>query len=324
MTHAPLSQQRLLIDLQNLDSRLARLSHERTHLPILERIETVVRRLHTNRRDTAVATGALTAARAEADRAEDEVSQVARRAEVLRERLAAGTASARDLAAIQGEIDQLGRRQADLEDKQIAAMETLESAQSEADRLAVQEQEIRAAGLVPELSVAFTPESLCEEAEAQVLVPSASLALRWPGDLPALVLDGAADLMHYPDHFTPVSAAGDLTCLSDLTAEMAVPADPGAPAGTVPSGDGPTILTRAQLVARVEAAGASTGADKASASRAVLVRSPDTAQMLQEVLVAWRTGRTAVVLTPEAGDDVAAAAVRQEGITEWVGGSQSR
>ena len=184
-------------------------------------------------------------------------------------------------------------------------------------------EEIRAAGLVPELSVAFTPESLCEEAEAQVLVPSASLALRWPGELPALVLDGAADLMHYPDHFTPVSAAGDLTCLSDLTAEMAVPADPGAPAGTVPSGDGPTILTRAQLVAQVEAAGASTGADKASASRAVLVRSPHTAQMLQEVLVAWRTGRTAVVLTPEAGDDVAAAAVRQEGITEWVGGPQS-
>lgn len=158
MTHAPLSQQRLLIDLQNLDSRLARLSHERTHLPILERIETVVRRLHTNRRDTAVATGALTAARAEADRAEDEVSQVARRAEVLRERLAAGTASARDLAAIQGEIDQLGRRQADLEDKQIAAMETLESAQSEADRLAVQEQEIRAAGreLTTERDAEFT------------------------------------------------------------------------------------------------------------------------------------------------------------------------
>ena len=156
MTHAPLSQQRLLIDLQNLDSRLARLSHERTHLPILERIETVVRRLHTNRRDTAVATGALTAARAEADRAE--VSQVARRAEVLRERLAAGTASARDLAAIQGEIDQLGRRQADLEDKQIAAMETLESAQSEVDRLAVQEQEIRAAGreLTTERDAEFT------------------------------------------------------------------------------------------------------------------------------------------------------------------------
>ena len=52
--------------------------------------------------------------------------------------------------------------------------------------------EIRAAGLLPELSVAFAPDSLCDEAEAQALVPPASLALRWPGELPALVLDGAA------------------------------------------------------------------------------------------------------------------------------------
>ena len=76
------------------------------------------------------------------------------------------------------------------------------------------------------------------------------------------------------------------------------------------------MLTRAQLAARVEAADAPAGSGRHSASRAVLVRSPDTAQMLLEVLVAWRTGRTAVVLTPEAGDDVAAAAIRQEGIQE--------
>ena len=62
---------------------------------------------------------------------------------------------------------------------------------------------ICAARLLPELSVAFAPESLCDEAEAQALVPLASLALRYPGELPALVLDGAADLMHYPDRFTP-------------------------------------------------------------------------------------------------------------------------
>ena len=104
-------------------------------------------------------------------------------------------------------------------------------------------------------------------------------------------------------------------CLRDLAAEGAAPAAPGTPAGAVPSRERPTTLTRAQLAARVEAAGASVGADNRSASRAVLVRSPDTAQMLQEVLVAWRAGRTAVVLTPEADDDVAAAAIRQEGIT---------
>ena len=50
MTSAPLSQQRLLIDLQSLDSRLARLRHERKHLPVLSRIKATVERLKANRR----------------------------------------------------------------------------------------------------------------------------------------------------------------------------------------------------------------------------------------------------------------------------------
>ena len=137
MTSAPLRQQRLLIDLQSLDSRLARLSHERAHLPVLSRIEDAVGRLRANRRDAVRATGDLTDAKAEATRAEDEVGQVVRRAEILRERLSSGAAGTRDLSAIQGEIDQLGRRQSILEDAQIAAMEALEAAQ---------EQEIRASG----------------------------------------------------------------------------------------------------------------------------------------------------------------------------------
>ena len=135
MTSAPLRQQRLLIDLQSLDSRLARLAHERTHLPVLRRIEATVERLRANRRDAVVAAGVLADAKAESTRAEDEVGQVVRRAEILRERLSSGTAGARDLSAIQGEIDQLGRRQRVLEDAQIAAMEALEAAQAEADRL---------------------------------------------------------------------------------------------------------------------------------------------------------------------------------------------
>ena len=158
MTSAPLSQQRLLIDLQSLDSRLARLSHERAHLPVLSRIEDAVGRLRANRRDAVRATGDLTDAKAEATRAEDEVGQVVRRAEILRERLSSGAAGTRDLSAIQGEIDQLGRRQSILEDAQIAAMEALEAAQAEVDRLAAQEQEIRAAGreLTTERDAEFT------------------------------------------------------------------------------------------------------------------------------------------------------------------------
>ena len=146
MTSAPLAQQRLLIDLARLDADLARLSHERHDLPVLRRIEATVERLRRNRRDAAAAGAALDEARERAARCEQDVAQVTRRAQVLRERLHSGAAPARDLPAIQGEIDQLGRRQSILEDAQIAAMEALEAAQAEVDRLAAQEQEIRASG----------------------------------------------------------------------------------------------------------------------------------------------------------------------------------
>jgi len=146
VTSAPIAQQRLLIDLQDLDSHLARLRHERKHLPVLTRIEAVIERLKANKRAAIRAEAALDEAKKQATRSEDEVGQVAHRAEVLRERLHSGSSAARDLSAIQGEIDQLGRRQSILEDAQIAAMEALEAAQAEVDRLAAQEQEIRASG----------------------------------------------------------------------------------------------------------------------------------------------------------------------------------
>ena len=85
MTSAPLRQQRRLIDLQSLDSRLARLTHERAHLPVLSRIEATVRRLRDNRRDAAVAAGALADAKADVARAEGEVGQVVGRSASMRE-----------------------------------------------------------------------------------------------------------------------------------------------------------------------------------------------------------------------------------------------
>jgi len=146
VTSAPIAQQRLLIDLQDLDSRLARLRHERKHLPVLSRIESVIERLKTNKRAAIQADASLSEAKARATRSEDEVGQVVRRAEVLRERLHSGNSAARDLSAIQGEIDQLGQRQAALEEAQIVAMEALDSAREEVERLSREESEIRAAG----------------------------------------------------------------------------------------------------------------------------------------------------------------------------------
>ena len=146
MTSAPIAQQRLLIDLQDLDSRLARLRHERKHLPVLGRIESVIERLKTNKRAAIQADAALSEAKTRVTRSEDEVGQVVRRAEVLRERLHSGNSAARDLSAIQGEIDQLGQRQSALEEAQIAAMEALDSAREESERLKQEESDIRVAG----------------------------------------------------------------------------------------------------------------------------------------------------------------------------------
>ena len=146
MTSAPIAQQRLLIDLQDIDSRLARLRHERKHLPVLGRIESVIERLKTNKRAAIQADAALSEAKTRVPRSEDEVGQVVRRAEVLRERLHSGNSAARDLSAIQGEIDQLGQRQSALEEAQIAAMEALDSAREESERLKQEESDIRVAG----------------------------------------------------------------------------------------------------------------------------------------------------------------------------------
>ena len=146
MTSAPIAQQRLLIDLQDIDSRLARLRHERKHLPVLGRIESVIERLKTNKRAAIQADAALSEAKTRVTRSEDEVGQVVRRAEVLRERLHSGNSAARDLSAIQGEIDQLGQRLSALEEVQIAAMEALDSAREESERLKQEESDIRVAG----------------------------------------------------------------------------------------------------------------------------------------------------------------------------------
>ena len=146
MTRAPIAQQRSLIELQALDSHLARLAHERRALPVLTQIQGLVSRLKENRRAAVLADAAAAEAGRAATRAEDEVGQVVHRAEALRHRLHAGGTSPKDLAAIQGELDQLARRQSALEDAQLRTMEAQEDARRRVNELAAAESEIRAGG----------------------------------------------------------------------------------------------------------------------------------------------------------------------------------
>lgn len=164
------------------------------------------------------------------------------------------------------------------------------------------------AGVEPAgLSMALAESDLDPEAEVQVLVPTPSLAVRWPGELPAMVIDGAAELMSYADTFSAVAAPGSAPGLIQ--------------AGTGGPSEPPRCLTRAQLAAAPEAAQADHASTDAAgraaagvaARGAALVRTGDPGCALREVLGAWQRGLTAVLLQPGAGEDLAAAAARQEG-----------
>ena len=139
----------------------------------------------------------------------------------------------------------------------------------------------------PDVSVADRQEALIPHAEVQVLVPRASLATGWDGELPPLVLDGVADVMPHPDTFAPVRTGADRTAL------------------TLATGGGAVDIGRDEL------AGAAVSA--APSARAVLVRSPDAAGAVRAVLAAWAGGATAVLLDAAAPDSLARTAARQEG-----------
>lgn len=151
-------------------------------------------------------------------------------------------------------------------------------------------QEARPSLAEPTVSVAARPEDLLPQAPAQVLVPLPSLALRWPGPLPPLVLDGAADLMGCPD-----------SC-------PAAPAAPEQPALTV-LGDQAQSWTRRQVV---EAAALSPGTEP---GLPLLVHEQQQAPALLGCLRAWAGGGRAVLVPPAADAALLAAVCRQEGCT---------
>lgn len=147
----------------------------------------------------------------------------------------------------------------------------------------------------PDVSVAFSPERLRPDAGVQALVARASLALRWPDGLPPLVCDGVADLMAHPDSFPALPAAPGAPALIEATGA------PGGP-GAVRS------LDRGALVDSLPPTTGSPGAPGAA-----LIRRRTTPAAMRAILAAWRDGRTAVLLAPDADDALAASAARQEG-----------
>jgi predicted nucleic acid-binding Zn-ribbon protein len=140
VTTAPAADQLRLLDVQALDTRAAQLAHRRRTLPVLADLEGVrLERAELDRARVAARTEAGDLRR-EVAKAEADVEQVRARAARDRARLDSGTGTARDLTALSLELESLARRQAALEEVELAAMERLETAEASlAERTAAAE-----------------------------------------------------------------------------------------------------------------------------------------------------------------------------------------
>ncbi|MGY4642850.1 zinc ribbon domain-containing protein [Cellulomonas sp. URHB0016] len=130
MATAPAADQRRLLDVQALDTRLDQLAHKRRSLPELARLlelDAQVADLYTALVTSRTAADDL---RRELTKAEADVEQVRVRAARDQAKLDSGQGSPKDLQALQSELVALGRRQGDLEEVELEIMERLEAHES--------------------------------------------------------------------------------------------------------------------------------------------------------------------------------------------------
>ncbi len=142
MTTANALDQVRLLDVQALDTRLNQIEHRRRRLPEHAQLAEARQRADSVRDQ-------LIAARTEAGdvarelvKAEADVELVHQRAARNRSRLDAGAGSAKDLQALQHELESLAKRQSDLEDVELEVMERSEQAQATVTRLEAEQREV--------------------------------------------------------------------------------------------------------------------------------------------------------------------------------------
>lgn len=122
-------QQRLLLDLQDLDNTLARLRRKRSTLPERASIEGLGDETAAARDAFMTAQRELDTLRVELERIEADVATVQQRRDRDNEMLAVSTSS-KEAQALQSELDTLARRQGELEDRELELMEAVETAQA--------------------------------------------------------------------------------------------------------------------------------------------------------------------------------------------------
>lgn len=192
-----------------------------------------------------------------------------------------------------------------------------------------------------QLSLACDEANLDPEAEVSVLTPLASLALRWPGTLPPLTLDGAADLMSYPDSFAPIVCPpsapawlsnGELESRQQILDQSGLHAQTLADINDSQKPQEITALTASspnQAVINPEQTNRTSHSLRPSSKATrpnskesyaneitpLAISTSDTSQALLATLGAWLNGRTALLLDPQLPADQMQRALAQEGCT---------
>ena len=192
-----------------------------------------------------------------------------------------------------------------------------------------------------ELSLACDEANLDPEAEVSALTPLASLALRWPGTLPPLTLDGAADLMSYPDSFAPIACppsapawlsngelesrqqildraglyAQTLANVNDLQKPQEITALTASSPNQAAINPKQTNRTSHSLHPNSKATRPNSKESYANEITPLAISTSDTSQALLATLGAWLNGRTALLLDPQLPAQQMHRALTQEGCT---------
>ncbi len=127
MVTADPAAQESLLELQRLDTRLDQLDHRRERLPERAEADELTAKVAGLADDVVLLTTKVSDIDREVARAEADVATVRARAERDRARLDAGQGSAKDLMGLQHELQALARRQSQLEDIELEAMERREA-----------------------------------------------------------------------------------------------------------------------------------------------------------------------------------------------------
>lgn len=179
--NADLAKQWRMLDLQALDTRLTQLAHKKRTLPVLAELETATKQQAELFEEVVLARTAAQDVEREITRAEDAVQLVRDRAARNQQRLDAGQGSPKDLQGMQHELETLARRQAELEDEELAVMERAEELRATLARREAQKAE------VDEKIVSLTNQR--DEAIAEIDAESNSVAAQRDQVAPGLGAD---------------------------------------------------------------------------------------------------------------------------------------